>query len=63
MEIDIYEFWNDQAIMEIELESEDQVIDLPGFIEVIKEVTGDPAYYNGALATNNCFPEESSVQK
>lgn len=62
-EEDEYPFSKRYATIELELESEDQVIDLPGFIEVIKEVTGDPAYYNGALATNNCFPEESSVQK
>ena len=50
VEIDIYEFWNDQAIIEIELESEDQKVDVPDFIEIIKEVTGDEAYYNHELA-------------
>ena len=49
-EIDIYPFWNDQAIMEIELSSEDQEIDIPKEIKVIKEVTNDENYKNFVLA-------------
>ena len=40
-EIDIFPEWNNQAIMEIELSSEDQEVVLPSFIHVIKEVTDD----------------------
>lgn len=50
VEIDIYEFWDDKASMEIELTSEDQQVYVPDFIEIIKEVTGDKSYNNYALA-------------
>ena len=36
--------------MEIELRSEDQEIIFPDGIDVIREVTGDPAYSNHELA-------------
>lgn len=49
-EIDIYPFWNDKAIIEIELSNEDDNIVFPEEIKVIKEVTDDPDYKNAALA-------------
>ena len=49
-EIDIYPEWDKQAIMEIELRSEDQEIKLPDFINIIKEVTEDEAYKNYNMA-------------
>jgi len=49
-EIDVYPFWKDRAIVEIELLSETEEIRLPGFLKVIKEVTDDPAYKNASLA-------------
>ncbi len=49
-EIDVYPFWKDRAIMEIELSSEDTPIRFPGFLEIIRDVTEDPAYKNAALA-------------
>lgn len=49
-EIDIYPFWTRQAVMEIELESEDQPIRFPDGIRILREVTGDPNYTNSALA-------------
>ena len=49
-EIDIYPEWDRQAIMEIELRSEDQEIKLPDFINIIKEVTEDEAYKNYNMA-------------
>ncbi len=49
-EIDVYPFWKDYAIMEIELHDENQKIEFPKFIKVIKEVTGDEEYYNKNLA-------------
>ena len=49
-EIDIYPFWTRQAVMEIELESEDQPIRFPAGIRILREVTGDPNYTNSALA-------------
>ena len=49
-EIDVYPFWNDKAIMEIELRDENDVIKFPSDIKIIKEVTDDPSYKNSALA-------------
>ncbi len=49
-EIDIYPFWTDKAIAEIELISEDQKIELPDFINVIDEVTDDINFKNSEIA-------------
>ena len=49
-EIDIYPEWDNQAIMEIELSSEDETIKTPGFIKIIKEVTDDESYKNYQMA-------------
>lgn len=49
-EIDVYPFWKDRAVMEIELKSEDEMVRLPDFIDVIREVTDDVAYKNSSLA-------------
>lgn len=49
-EIDVYPIWKDKAIMELELQDENQKIDFPKFINIIKEVTGDETYYNKNLA-------------
>lgn len=49
-EIDIYPFWQDQAIVEIELLTEQEEIKMPKFLRVIKEVTKDDAYKNASLA-------------
>lgn len=49
-EIDIYPFFKDKAICEIELDSENQKIDIPPFIEVIEEVTDDLKYRNSEIA-------------
>ncbi|MCD8217116.1 MAG: AAA family ATPase [Clostridiales bacterium] len=49
-EIDIYPFWQDKAILEIELSSEDDKIVLPEGIELIREVTEDDQYKNANLA-------------
>ena len=49
-EIDIFPFWQDQAILEIELRREDTEIVFPKEIQVIREVTSEPAYRSAALA-------------
>lgn len=49
-EIDIYPFWDDKAIVEIELSDESEMIQFPKFIKVIKEVTEDISYKNYSLA-------------
>ena len=50
LEIDVYPFWQDKAILEVELPHEDTPVTLPDVFHVIKEVTDDPAYKNAALA-------------
>ncbi len=49
-EIDIYPFWNDKAIAEIELSDENTPIRFPEQIKVIEEVTDDESYKNASLA-------------
>ena len=49
-EIDVFPCWNDQAIAEIELSREDVPVVFPEQLHVIREVTGDPAYRNSAIA-------------
>ena len=48
--IDIYPEWKNIAIMEIELNSEDEEFTKPSFVEIVKEVTKDETYktYNMA---------------
>ncbi len=50
-EIDVYPFWQDKAIAEIELSDENAKIFFPKQIRVIKEVTEDESYKNAALAS------------
>ena len=52
LEIDIYPFWADCAILEIELSSEEEEITLPPFLSVICEVTADGRFKNASLARN-----------
>ena len=49
-EIDIFPFWKDQAILEIELREETVPVCFPPHIQVLREVTEDEAYKNAALA-------------
>jgi CYTH domain-containing protein len=50
IEIDVYPFWSDRAIAEIELCSQDDEFEIPEYIKVIKEVTGESEYKNSSLA-------------
>lgn len=56
-EIDIFPFWQDKAVMEIELSDEMQPVLFPPEIEIIKEVTGDKRYTNSSIAKH--IPEET----
>lgn len=49
-EIDIYPFWKDKAIVELELCEEKSEIRFPEQIKIIKEVTDDESYKNSSLA-------------
>lgn len=49
-EIDIYPFWDDKAILEIELNDENTKVKFPEYIKIIREVTDDEKYKNASLA-------------
>lgn len=49
-EIDIFPFWKDKAIMEVELKDEKEEFEIPSFIKVIKDVSDDESYKNHSLA-------------
>lgn len=55
-EIDIYDFEDEYAILELELSKEDQKINFPPYIEVIREVTNDKRYRNKTMAKDLQFP-------
>lgn len=55
-EIDEYPRWRKTCIMEVELDSREEAIDLPPYIEVIKEVTGNKSYSNASMS--HTFPKE-----
>ena len=49
-EIDLYDFWQEAATMEVELSSEEETVFLPERIEVLAEVTGDHRFSNVSLS-------------
>ena len=49
-EIDIFPFWQDKAVAEVELSHEDEEIAFPQWLNIINEVTFDPGYKNTELA-------------
>ena len=55
-EIDVYPEWQSSAIMETELEARDTMVELPKFIEIVKEVTGHRSYSNASMSRS--FPKE-----
>ena len=50
LEIDVFPFWSDKAYAECELISEDVDVEMPPFLEIIREVTSDKRYTNKSLA-------------
>lgn len=51
LEVDVFPFWKDKAVVEIELSDENQQAVFPEQLQVLREITGDPAFTNSALAT------------
>ncbi len=51
-EIDIYPFWSDYAVFEVELNSEDENIDMLPDLKIVREVTEDKRFKNNSLAEN-----------
>ena len=50
VEVDVYPFWQDRAIAEVEVESEGEVVTLPPYLRVLLEVSADKRYKNVNLA-------------
>ena len=50
-ELDVFDFWNDKALLEIELKNEDDTVILPDEITVIEDVSDNPKYKNNHLAS------------
>ena len=46
----VYPFWNDKAILEIELSDPEEEIRFPSMLKIIREVTDDDSYKNASLA-------------
>ena len=55
-EIDVYPNWQKSCILEVELDSREAELEMPSFIRVIREVTGEKGYSNAAMSRR--FPEE-----
>ncbi len=49
-ELDIFPFWDDKALLEIELKSENEDFSFPQFINLIEEVTDKKEYRNSVIA-------------
>ena len=57
-ELDLYPFWTDRAILEIELSDEDSAIHFPPQLHILQEVTEDESYRNASLAS---LPAENAT--
>ena len=55
-EIDVYPQWKKSSIMEVELETEDENVELPPFVKIVREVTGNREYSNASMSKS--FPKE-----
>ena len=50
LEFDVYPFWTDRAIMEVELTDEAEEITLPRRIRILREVSNDKRYTNASIS-------------
>lgn len=58
-EIDVYPEWERTAVMETELPSRETEVEMPDFIHIAVEVTGDRRYSNAAMSRK--FPDELKI--
>ena len=49
-ELDVFPFWNDRAVLEIEMSDENAEIRFPEWLRIIREVTEEPQYKNAVIA-------------
>ena len=61
LEIDLYPFWERTAVLEIELEREDEEVSFPAYLTLLREVSGETALKNHALALR--VPKESELRR
>ena len=59
LEVDVFPFWQHQAFCEAELTDESQPVELPVWMELIREVTNEDGYTNHAMARQ--LPPEDEV--
>lgn len=52
-ELDVYDFWDDRATLECEVDSEETEIPIPPCVTLIREVTHDRRYHNSRLAVSH----------
>lgn len=57
-EIDIFPEWSRQAVMDLDLHTEDETFAFPSFVDVIREVSGEKEYSNYAFAIS--MPDEEA---
>lgn len=50
IEIDIYPFWDDKAILNVDSCYESDKVQLPDFVEAIEDITGNKEYLNSELS-------------
>ncbi len=60
-EIDVFPFWLDKAIAEIELNDENEEIRFPEQMKIFKEVTDDENYKNASLARTGGILQETET--
>lgn len=59
-ELDVFDFWQDRALIELELSYENQQVLLPPELEFIKDVSTDKHYKNNYLSTIDWNKNENS---
>lgn len=59
IELDFYPEWKRTCIMEIELEKRDGETEIPPFIRILRDVTGERAYSNASMS--HAFPKEEEL--
>lgn len=49
-EIDVYPFWKNQAILEVQISAPEQQLSLPDYLHILRDVTHDAIYKNRSMA-------------
>ena len=49
-EVDVYPFWDDRALLQVELREKDETVCFPPELTLLEDVTGDESYQSAALA-------------